>query len=448
MNILLDIIPKNDIISSVELVYLYICNIISIRKRGEKLLELALNKKTANPKYKDLLFIMLIFGVFLRFAIGVGYYNPQDTLWYKEWALGLNDGLFSIYSKAHIIDLDYPPIYLFFLRLTGMAYEAFGESVHPYLDMFIMKFWPIVGDVLCGLVIYLVLKRKSQKTALVASAFWIFNPSAIFNSSFWGQTDSIMCMLLLLSFVFLNEKPILASVVFALAGMTKFQCLFFTPVFLGELFVKFRLSKFLKGVGAAAVTVALVFLPFMIGSENPLLFFDVYLYGQGRYPYCTLNAYNIYGLFGLNWIQDSFGFISLNTFSMLLIVLSIAGIIATYIFAKRTSVWVMGFLFMNTLFMFMTRMHERYQFVVLIFILMAAIVHKSRSFFYIFMGMSFITFINQLIPMFSWRSDNSFFGNYYGELMVIFSAVNIILYILSAYFCLKFLFSSKSIESN
>ncbi len=412
-------------------------------------MELALNKKTANPKYRDLLFIILVFGVFLRFAIGVGYYNPQDTLWYKEWALGLNDGLFGIYSKAQIIDLDYPPIYLFFLKLTGMAYGAFGESVHPYLDMFIMKFWPIVGDVLCALSVYLVFKSTSQKTALIASAFWIFNPSAIFNSSFWGQTDSIMCMLLLLSFVFLDkERPILASVVFALAGMTKFQCLFFTPLFLGELFVKFRFSKLLKGIAAAAVTVAIVFIPFMIGSKNLLLFLDVYLYGQGRYPYCTLNAYNIYGLFGLNWTQDSLGFISLNTVSMFLIVLAIAGIVAIYVFAKRTSVWVMGFLFMNTLFMFMTRMHERYQFVVLIFILMAAVVHKSRSFFYIFVGMSFITFVNQLIPMFSWRSENSIFNNCYGELMVIFSAVNLMLYIASAYFCLKFLFSSKSAESN
>ena len=114
-----------------------------------------------------------------------------------------------------------------------------------------------------------------------------------------------------------------------------------------------------------------------------------------------------------------------------------------YVRAKRNSVWVMGFFFMNTLFMFMTRMHERYQFVALIFILMAAIVHKHRGFFYCFAGISVITFLNQAIPMFSWRTENSFFDNYYGTLMITFSVVNLILYFVSAYVCIKFMFENK-----
>ena len=343
------------------------------------------NSKKSNKTFTDLLFIMLIFGVVLRFAIGVGYYNPQDTLWYKEWVLGLNNGLFDIYSRAEQISLDYPPIYLLFLRIIGFAYEAFGADVHSYTDMFLMKFWPIVGDVLCGLALYLVFKSKSPKAGLIAAALWLFNPTTIFNSSFWGQTDSIMCLMLLISFVALEKnKPLLACFLFALSGMTKFQCLFFTPLFLTELFVKFRFSSFLKGITVAATTVAAVFIPFMVGSNNPFLFIDVYLKGQGQYPYCTLNAFNVYGIFGLNWVEDNIGIVSLHTLSLVLVAVLIICLIAVYIFAKRRSVWVIGFLFMNTLFMFMTRMHERYQFVVLIFALMAALGHKNRSFFYIF----------------------------------------------------------------
>ena len=204
--------------------------------------------------------------------------------------------------------------------------------------------------------------------------------------------------------------------------------------------MKFRVSKFLKGILAAAITVAAVFLPFMIGSKNPLLFLDVYLKGQGTYPYCTLNAFNFYGILSLNWVEDSIGFPSAHILSMWLIVVLIVLLILAYLFARRRSVWVLGFLFMNTLFMFMTRMHERYQFVVLIFILMAAVVHKSREFFYCFMGISFITLINQLIPMFSWRQGGSVFSEYYGFLMVIFSVVNLIIYILSTYVSVRFMF--------
>ncbi|MEE1027040.1 MAG: glycosyltransferase 87 family protein [Acutalibacteraceae bacterium] len=404
-------------------------------------MELSIGQKNNLKKYTDIFLGVIIFGTLLRFAIGVGYYNPQDTLWYKTWVLALNDGVFDIYARADSINLDYPPIYLFFLRILGIFYNIFGENVHSYTDMFVMKFFPIVGDILCAAALYLIFKKESPKTGLVAAALWMFNPTTIFNSSFWGQTDGIMCLLLLLSFVALErDKPILASVLFAACGMTKFQCLFFTPLFLTELFVKFRVSKFLKGISAAAITVAAVFLPFMIGSKNPFLFLDVYLKGQGTYPYCTLNAFNFYGILSLNWAPDSIGLPSAHMLSMWLIVVLIVLLILAYLFARRRSVWVLGFLFMNTLFMFMTRMHERYQFVVIIFILMAAIVHKNRGFFYCFMGISFITFINQLIPMFSWRQGGSVFSEYYGFLMVIFSVVNLIIYLLSAYVSVKFMF--------
>lgn len=407
-------------------------------------MELSVNKKAADKKFLDIFFIVLLFGALLRLAIGIGYYNPQDTLWYKAWAMELNNGLFDIYSRADQVNLDYPPIYLFFLKITGGIYSLIGESVHNYTEMLIMKMWPMLGDILCAVALFYVFRRQSPKTGLVAASLWMFNPSVIFNCAFWGQTDSIMCLLLLLSFITLErKKPVLTCVLFALAGMTKYQCLFFTPLFLTELFVKYRISKTLKGIAAAAATVALVFLPFMIGSENPFLFFDVYLKGQGTYPYCTLNAYNVYGIFGLNWKEDSIGTPSLYALSFVLVVALIGFMIYCYIRAKRNSVWVMGFLFMNTLFMFMTRMHERYQFVALIFILMAAIVHKHRGFFYCFAGISVITFLNQVIPMFSWRTENSFFDNYYGGLMVTFSVVNLILYFVSAYVCIKFIFKNN-----
>lgn len=418
-------------------------------------MQLALDKKPMDKKLTDIFFVILFFGVFLRLIIGVAYYNPQDTLWYKQWAVGLNDGVFDVYTRAEELSLDYPPLYLFLLKITGSAYTAVGDNLHSYTEMFFMKFWPILGDILCAVALFYVFKKKSPETGLAASALWMFNPTVLFNCAFWGQTDGIMCLMLLLSFVALErERPILASILFALAGLTKYQCLFFVPLFLAELFVKYGFSKFIKGVFSAAGTVAAVFIPFMIGSRNLFLFLDVYLGGQGTYPYCTLNAYNVYGIFRLNWIEDSMGNPSLYSLSFVLIGVLITLMILVYIYAKRRSVWVTGFLFMNTLFMFMTRMHERYQFVVLIFILMAAIVHKHRGFFYCFISISFITFVNQVIPMLHWRSDDannafhrysaeSLFSVYYDEFMVFFSIVNLIIYLLSTYVAVKFMFEKN-----
>ena len=409
-------------------------------------------KDNSKKSIIDLFAVFLIFAFFIRLAIGIGYYNEQDTLWYQQWALSLPDGLFNVYARADAIDLDYPPIYLFFLYILGWIFRFVGADCHKYVLMFLMKLWPILADMLCAIALFSVFKKSSAKTGLVAAALWLFNPSVLFNSSFWGQTDQLMCLLLMISFVSLErDKPLLACFLFAIAGMTKYQCLFFTPVFLTELFVKYRVSAFLKGILTAAGTVAAVFLPFMIGSKNLLLFFDVYLKGQGRYPHCTLNAYNIYGMFGLNWIEDSktiIGGLSLYVLSMFFVVLAVLAVIAIYLLAYRRSVWVIGFWFMNTLFMFMTRMHERYQFVALIFILMAALTLKNRGFFYGFLGLSFITFINQAIPMFSWNSKNSLFSAYYGDFMFIFSFINVALYFITSYICFKFLFTKEEDETD
>lgn len=411
-----------------------------------------LSNKYSNKRVIDCLLVMLIFAFFIRLVVSIGYYNEQDTMWYRQWALSLPDGLFNVYSRADAIDLDYPPVYLFFLYVLGWIFRFIGVDCHEYVLMFLMKLWPVVGDMLCGIALFALFKKSSPKTGLLASALWLFNPTTLFNSSFWGQTDQIMCLLLLISFWALDrDKPLLACLLFAVAGMTKFQCLFFTPIFLAELFVKFRVSTFFKGIVTAAGTVVAVFLPFMIGSKNPMLFFDVYLKGQGRYPHCTLNAFNVYGLFGLNWVEDSkciIGGLSLNALSTAFVALMMLGVIAIYLFAKRRSVWVTSFWFMNSLFMFMTRMHERYQFVVLIFILMAALIHKNRKFFYSFVGMSLMTFINQAVPMLSWNSDNSLFENYYGGFMYFFSFVNLILYIATTYVCFEFMFKKSGLENN
>lgn len=399
----------------------------------------------------DCLLLILLFALLTRLAVGIGYYNTQDTFWYRKWAFSLPDGLFDVYARADEISLDYPPVYLFFLYITGWLYRLVGADCHAYVQMFLMKLWPILGDMLCGLALYAVFGRRSKKTGLVAAALWLFNPATLFNSSFWGQTDAIMCLMLLVSFVALErERPILASVLFALAGLTKFQCLFFVPVFLIELFIRYRIKVFFGGVAAAAATVAAVFLPFMIGSGDPLLFFHVYLGGQGTYPYCTLSAYNLYGLFGLNWVEDGIvliGGVTVHMISLFVTILAVLGLIALYLFAKRRSMWIMGYLFMNTLFLFTTRMHERYQFVVLVFLLAAVLEQKDRGLFYGFAGMSAMVFVNQLIPMFTWHAQSSFFSRYYIELMVLFSAVNLVLYFVTGLMCIRLLWGRKSDQS-
>lgn len=390
--------------------------------------------------------LILGFSLFMRLAVGIACVNTYDVYWYRTWAVDLPNGLFTVYDRAADISLDYPPVYLFFLYPIGKIYEIIGTDAHVYIQMLLMKFWPIVFDVLCSLVLYLICVRYSPLSGLFAAGAWAMNPSLLFNTSVWGQTDQLMALLLLLAFWFLEEeRPVLCCVAFAVAGLTKYQSLFFTPVFLLELYTRTNLKSVLKGIGAAAATVIAVFLPFMVGARNPLLFFDVYFGGAGKYPYCTLNAYNLYGIFGLNWthrIEDNaplFGGFTYAMLSNLMLAASLVLLIYLYLKGRRTCGWVGGLLFMQCLFMFMTRMHERYQVVVLPFALMAYVKHRRPGFFGIFAALSGITLINQFIVLLPIMQNGSApWMDYRDEIMTVFSTVNLAVCLWTIYLCIDF----------
>ena len=147
--------------------------------------------------------------------------------------MDLPNGLFSVYQRATQISLDYPPLYLLCLYPIGLIYKAVGTDIHSVYQMFLMKFWPIIFDCLVGALIYFIFRKKDINIALIGSTLWLLNPSTIYNSAFWGQTDSIMVFFLVLSFYYLSQKrESLACIFFAVAGLIKYQSLFFVPVFL------------------------------------------------------------------------------------------------------------------------------------------------------------------------------------------------------------------------
>lgn len=387
------------------------------------------------------LFIILWSALAARMLVGVLYFNTFDTFWYRNWAFSLPGGFFDVYSRADEISLDYPPLYLFCLYLTGLAYRFFGADCGNMLQMFLMKFWPIVFDVCCTLMVYIAARKWSETGALFAAALWAANPSVFFNTAFWGQTDALMAFLLIAAFYLADsERPVWACVMFAVAGLTKYQSLFFTPVLLIFIFRRFGIKRLLCGIGAAAATVAAVFMPFMLGARNPWLFFDVYLGGAGTYKYLTFNAYNIYGLFSLNTVDDStaiiggFNFVYLNFLVLAAIIVFVGYLMLK---GKNCDIYVGSLLIMQCIFMLSTRMHERYQIVALPFALLAFVKTRERGFAWQFAGLTALTLINQAIILFYINFEVSYVA-YMPQIMQFFSALNLVLFIHTVYVCAKF----------
>lgn len=367
-------------------------------------------------------FALLVFALLVRGCAGLLYYNTFDIYWYRTWALDLQNGFFDCYAR--MMDgqyaLDYPPVYLVFLWLVGALYGALPVADYEMTDMIVMKFFPILFDVLAAGMLYRLLRRHDEFLAVLAAAFWALNPTAIFNSSYWGQTDGMMICLLLFSFWMVEEeRPILGSIFFAVTALTKMQVLYFTPILFLVLWRRYRLDKALTGFFAALGTGVAAFIPFIIGSwrlrgwQSLLTPFEVYFGGLGKYPYIALNTYNVYGIANLNWVPDSksiiggafdpeagmrLGGFTFQHLSVLLLLLSLA--FSAYLVWKgreRVSLWLGCFTFMQCLFMLTTRMHERYQIVVLPFALVLFVLSRSKRWLWLFVSLSAVTFVNQFM---------------------------------------------------
>ena len=345
---------------------------------------------------------IVVFGLIIRLFDAYNEVHFFDLNFYVDWSTkAFDDGIFNIYSVSQGMEVDYPPVLIFFFYITGgILRNPNIMNFDPNL-MLALKMWQIIFDVAIIVLIYFVLKKQNELLALAFSAVWAVNPAIIFNSSTWGQTDSVMIFMLLLTFVVLESKrPILATVLFALSCMTKFQCAYFAPVFiLFMVFSKYSLRQLIHSAATGVITVLTVFLPFMIVSGIALPI-NIYTGGFDKYKYATLYAFNLYGCFNFNFHPDDKIFflgMTIHDFGTMMTVIALIATVTLFLIARKKCPYLLSFFIMNTIFIFASRMHERYQIPVLIFLLIAAARHKSTKLFVSFILTTIIVFLNHAI---------------------------------------------------
>ncbi len=403
------------------------------------------------------LFTLVLFGGLIRLLAAYNEVHYFDLPYYFTWSEEVVDhGIFSAYQNLLGIgisnnELDYPPLFLFPLYITGLLMKIPGVSDFAPYSMLVIKMWQILFDLATIILIYYVLRRQNKLLALAGAAIWAINPAIIFNSSYWGQTDSMMIFMLLLSFFTLEQKrPLLATFFFALACLLKFQCAYFFPVFLLFLLYDHKLLTVAKAAGVGIATGVIVFLPFMIYSGITLPF-DVYLGGLGKWPYACLYAFNFFGALGMNYVKDSteiLPFISANTFGNIITIVALLVLFLFMMTGKKRCPYLLGFFFMNTVFMFASRMHDRYQIPVIIFILIAAFRNKSIKLFVSFLLTNTMVFFNNFLPFEKilagdnpppWADMNTF--------VVVFSWINLIIYFVTLAITISVIYDFKFTET-
>lgn len=312
---------------------------------------------------------------------------------YKSYSQGFNN-LYSIDLKTKQKVLDQPPGTIFILRgsfevflqtakvLTHFMHLKPGETlwINDNLLIFFLRLPSIFADLILGFSIYFFVKTKTnEKIGLIFSAFYLLSPPIIYNSTVWGQIDSINNLFFYFALIFLIKRKAFLSVLFyAFSLFVKFSLLPLAPLYL--LFALFggffKRSSFFISLVVTGLIIFLLTLPF---SSDPFWFINFAINAtSGVSNAITVSAFNfwwfIYNpVLGISPADANAVFLGLklNTWgNMIFTVFYLPVILCLWGLIKKNKlstdkVFLFSAIVAFATFLFLPRMHERYLYPVL-----------------------------------------------------------------------------------
>lgn len=353
--------------------------------------------------------------------------HSTDMSCFSAWADMLyRDGFSSFYTSDAFTD--YPPGYMYILRFVG-----FIKSLYSYTagqESIIIKMPAMLCDIIMGMLIFRIAKNNltSEKAGLI-SIFYLFNPAVIVNSAVWGQVDSVYLLPLVGALLLINGGKIIFSfIAFAISVIFKPQALIFTPVFLFSAWEyiqngadkKRSAITILMGTLSALAAAVILILPF--GIKNTLL---QYIDTLDSYSYATVNAFNLWGLLGMNW-QELNSVTKIIGYAFIPLICIGAGFV--YFKGEKSSRHFTTAAFLGfATYMLTVKMHERYAFCAIALMLFAFCVDGKRKSFITYILLTISQILNVAWVYFVYEKNPSAY--YHSIYINIASALNILLLI-------------------
>ncbi|MEN8906682.1 MAG: hypothetical protein ABF289_12065 [Clostridiales bacterium] len=434
-----------------------VCLIFGIRYLINKKTYFKINQKS------DLWIIMTLLvsiGLILRIWYRLNYYGHSiDINNFNSWAARASNNLFTTYKDG--VFVDYPPGYILILAITGKIATFFNYTINDTIPFSLINNLPsILADLGIGIILFFIsLKKLSKGASILIAAIFILNPLPIVFSSLWGQVDSFFTLFIILTIMFLiKDKYIEAIVALTVSFFVKPQGIIFIPI-IGYAFIMYFikmvkseikrnensdwkkatikifktvvLKKLLLASLFSLIAAVIIILPFKKTYENPLWIIELFKSTMfEQYQYATLNAFNLYALLGKNWVTDTEIFFIFNYLTWGMIFLVINSLIVGLMFwiAKDKNFPIIATIVLNfATFMFSARMHERYLFPVLVFLLIAFIYYKKTQYIIFYAIISTVNFVN--IWMVYIRSlEKNYWIPAENITMRIFSFINLIIF--------------------
>ena len=306
-----------------------------------------------------------------------GFTTDLDT--FKSWAnLANSVGFGQIYHED--IFLDYPPGYLYVLVFLEKLRLLLGLPMESQAYSLLIKMPSILADLFCGGAVLLLAQRKlGEKSALLLSGAYLFCPAVFLNSAQWGQADSFCTAILLGSLLLLcQERYIPSAVLYGLSIACKPQMFIFAPLYLFFALKRRRFGMLGLGVLLAVGTLLLTALPFT-QDFNFLWLLERYQSTLDYYSFYSVNAYNFWSLIGWNWKALPAGLAG-DALDLLGAVIATV-LCGVWVFRSksRAVVFYCPALLMAAMYAFSVKMHERYLFPALLFLLLSFVFTKDKG---------------------------------------------------------------------
>lgn len=381
-------------------------------------LEVSGVKKYTREKKRDWsnIFLLLATALLVKLFFAAVYEgHGTDMSCFRAWSGSVFEGGFgNFYTSGQFAD--YPPGYMALLWVVEAMRRLFSFETATAAANCLIKLFPILCDLGTSYLIYIIAKKKfSESSSLLLSLTYALNPSIVLNSSIWGQVDGVFTLFVILTvYLCMEEKRIPAYFVFVVGVLLKPQTLIFTPiliwtiveqVFMRKITVKIIVKDLVGGLSAIAGMI-LFMVPF--GVQEVLA---QYVRTLSSYEYVTVNAYNFWSLFSLNWKEQSgkFIFMSFENWGTLAILASVA--LSGYVFFKlkedKSRYFASMAVIVSTMFLFSVRMHERYLFPVMALSLFAFLLKPTKEWFMVYIGYSMVQFLNVGYVLYHYVKDEN-----------------------------------------
>ncbi len=326
----------------------------------------------------------------------------------------------SIYSSTHGLgnvyfsDTDYPPLFQYVLYAFGKimgSEEAILKNIH------LLKIFYLLFDLATCFILLNLLKVKFQdsKKRLFLILFYLLNFGALYNSVLWGQVDSILTCFLFASIYLITKNNVLGALIFYLLAINfKFQAIIFLPIIslliIPKAIHKISIQNLAKWIIVPTLVQVIILMPFILNSTVGLMIENSITSSVDRYPYVSLNAFNMWYWFipgnlaittdktlFLSLSYKNWGFLlffSASFFALLPLLISSLKLLFQKQQIQLKQILIVSALIPLIFFFFNTQMHERYTHPALIFAAAYAIIYKKK---FVYILLSFAYFLNMFI---------------------------------------------------